>query len=93
MVTTDGTLLERAAKLQAEVAWVQEYHDRWIRIGRLMKAQLVMCHENKKGDPHAIDALNTTLTLAETKAEKCAAWLLEKKPELTAINREVFIDE
>jgi len=93
MATAEGALLEKSAKLQAEVSWVREYHDRWVRIARLMKAQLVMCHENKKGDPNAIDALNTTLALAEIKAEKCAAWLKEKEPELVAVYREVFQDE
>lgn len=93
MSANEGQLLERASQLQAEVSWVREYYQRWDRIRRLCLAQLNMCHENKKGDPYAIDALTTTIALAETKAEKCKAWLLEKEPQLAAINREVFIDE
>lgn len=92
MATNEGQLLAKAAQLQSEVAWVQEYHDRWERIARLCKAQLNMVIENKKGDPKAHDALVSTIALAETKAEKCAAWLKEKRPQLVAINREVFTD-
>ena len=86
---TEGQLLEQASKLTGEVNWVREYHDRWVRIARLSKAQLNMCHENKTGDPHAIDALTTVISLAEVKVEKCAAWLLEKQPKLDALMREV----
>jgi len=89
---SDGSLLERAATLTSEVSWVQEYHDRWLRIAAQCKAQLNMCHENKKGDPHAIDALTSTVALSEIKAEKCAAWLLEKKPKLAALMKEVDPD-
>jgi len=92
MSVSEADLLKRAASKQSEVNWVQEYHDRWVRILALSKAQLNMCHENKKGDPHAIDALQTMITLAETKSAKCAAWLLEHKPYLEALNREVFYD-
>lgn len=93
MATNEGQLLAKAGQLQSDVAWVQEYHDRWERIARLCKAQLNMVTENKKGDRNAHDALVSTIALAETKAEKCAAWLLEKKPQLVAINREVFNNE
>jgi len=89
---SDGSLLERAAALTSEVSWVREYHDRWQRIAALCKAQLNMCHENKKGDPHAIDALSTCISLAEVKVEKCAAWLLEKQPKLQAMMKEVDPD-
>lgn len=90
MSTNEGQLLERAARLQGEVSWVREYHARWTRIAGLCIAQLNMCHENKKGDPHAIDALQTTIDLATIKADKCAAWLAENEQKLTALNNEVF---
>lgn len=93
MSTNEGDLLKRAASKQSEVNWVQEYHDRWVRLLRLSKAQMNMCLENKKGDPHAIDALQGMITLAETKSAKCASWLAEHKPYLEALNREVFKHE
>lgn len=90
METNEGTLLEKASRLQGEVSWVREYHARWTRIMGLCKAQLKMCEENKKADPAAIDALNSVITLSQNKADKCASWLKDKEPELQAINREVF---
>jgi len=87
---TEGQLIERASALQSEVSWVREYHARWVRIAGLCKAQLNMCLENKKGDPHAIDALNTLIALAEIKAEKCTAYLLAKEPILASMTREVI---
>jgi len=89
---TEGQLIDKASQLQADVSWVQEYHDRWERIGRLCKAQLNMCLENKKGDPHAIDILNSTIEMAQTKVDKCAAFLKDKRPKLASLYREVFND-
>lgn len=79
---TESELIAKAGQLTSEISWVTEYYQRWDRICRLCKAQLNMCEENKKGDKHAIDALNVIIALSQTKADKCKAWLSEKQPEL-----------
>lgn len=90
MSTTEGQIIEKASKLSSEFQWVEEYHQRWIRILGACTAQLNMCHENKKGDPYAIDALTTMIELSRTKVDKCAAWLASRRDEYIRTMREVL---
>lgn len=90
---SDGKLLERASRMTAEVNWVQEYHDRWSKMGGLCKAQLNMCRENKTPDLEAIKVIEAMIALCDTKVAKCGEYLREKTPKLHALMAEVNYGE